>query len=249
MHANGRNRRYLTTCALFTLVCIAGVPLKSGAQTILVDTEADYSLTAEGANGLSYGYYDSYLTTGSFTTAGMYTASGYFWDGPDGAHTPQFTATQQHEAVNSSGVVINSAVRRYTFGSPGTNDYTGEVTVDYSIWKTPFGAIGNGADAFITFDGVQQYEVRVPNVGTQSSPYVTGQLTLSAAPGDTLDFGTTDFTRNGISDEVGFTAIVYEGSPAATPEPSRPEYLLTAFSGAALLLGVRRRRAQHLSLG
>ncbi len=199
---------------LLVIGAVGALCLAGQAQTI-VDTQTDFSLLGQGINGLQYGYYDSPGLTGSFTTANMVANPVGRWEGPYGDQTPVFSPTLTHEAVDSSGGVIFSSVRRFTDGNGIGPSYTGNAEIVFQIWKTPFGSVGNGVDAFITYNGVNIFETRIPNGSTQANPFVSSQISIHLAPGDTIDFGITDSTRDGISDVVGFTAQVN-----AVPEPS-----------------------------
>lgn len=116
------------------------------------------------------------------------------------------------------------------------------MTVTFQIWKTPFGSIGNGADAFITFDNTTIFLSRIPNGSTQANPYIDSSLVLDVAPGDTIDFGTTDLTRNGISDVTGFTAEITEVTPA--PLPSSASTAAALLSLLAIASAVQRNRVK-----
>src|SRR5688572_8358622 len=88
------------------------------AQT-LVDLQADYSLVAQGTNGIEYGgYTTANSVTGTFTTAG-WTSTGTEWYGGDILGTPAISQDFNHPAVNS----LTPAVRRYTVGMGLELDY------------------------------------------------------------------------------------------------------------------------------
>lgn len=105
-----------------TILCVSGWVC---ADTVILNTESDFSLAGQGVNGLQYGYYDSYQTTGTFLTTDMAPDPALMrWEGPGGDSTPAIDATTQHPLVDTSGTVINSAVRRYTFGSDSEPVFT-----------------------------------------------------------------------------------------------------------------------------
>lgn len=227
---------------LITLIVLSFAPTLLQAA-LLVDTEADFSLSGEGVNGIQYGYYDSGGLTGTFDTTGMVAdTTQQRWEGTDGDQTPIFDPTVSHEGVDNSGNVLVSAVRRFTDGMGSSPGYSGMVDISFQAWKVPFGSIGNGADIFIDLNGVNIYYARVPNQGTQQNPYISSDIFVDLNPGDTVDFGVTDLTGNGISDVTGFTAQI---NTVSAPEPKECGFAggLLCLAGAAEHLFRSKRRS------
>ena len=208
-----KNRLWLgLECTLLLSVVVT-----TSGQVVLLDSAAGFDLGGQNLNGIQYGYYDTAGYTGSFTSAGMTAnpATGR-WEGPFAdAVTPVFTASSTHEGTDNSGHVTNAAVRRFTNGTAGHPGYTGPVEIEFQAWKTAWGSVGNGADIFITLNGMNLFSARIPNGSTQNAPFLSSSLMVTLNAGDTVDFGVTDLTGDSVSDVVGFTATI-----TTVPEPS-----------------------------
>jgi hypothetical protein len=186
----------------------------------LADTQADFSLSAQGANGFQYGAYDGYNLAapgiGTFNTAN-FVPSASNWDGQEGLTTPSLWNVGQHPGFSS----LRPAVRRYTVGSNGEPSVTGLVEIQGS-----FNDLDSGhTNGFVTVNGINVFYHDV----TGTVPF---DLFAAVLPGSTIDFGVDAAGDGGLSDSTGLTATI-----TAVPEP--------AFCGlfvAGTLVLTRRRK-------
>ena len=207
-------------------ICVSLVLLPAVARAqVIADLQADFSLAAQGTNGIQYGNYTSAnSTTGTFTTAG-WVVSGSSWYGGESLGTPAISMTINHPAVDT----LNPAVRRYTIGSSGEPSLAGFVEISGMFYDQALGL----TSGFITVDGVNLFNMDVPNTG-DSSGFVTFDLIVAVAPSSTIDFG-VNAGADAFSDSTGVTATI-----TVVPEPSTISLLLLA-GGGSLVLFCRRR--------
>jgi hypothetical protein len=204
------------------IVCFGAI--RGAAAVTLANTQADFSIAAEGTNGIEYGVYTTAnVTTGTFSTANFTVVNGNTWYGGESLGTPAFRFDIQHPAFDT----LHPAVRRYTVGSSGEPAYTGLV----HIFGNFFDADGGATSGFVTVNGVNLFNQDVPNTGnaTGTAPF---DLTVAVAPGSTIDFG-VNAGVNAFSDSTGLSAVI-----ESVPEPlALPITLLAAVT---LRLGRRR---------
>lgn len=123
--------RSRTLVSLFLLFLLSG-SLSAHAETLAI-THADFSTSAQGANGFYYGYYDgSDSTTHLFVSGAGQVESGMdgprpMWRAISGSGLPNVVPFMQHPGPSSEG--SKNAVRRYVVGSPGEPSFTGIVRV------------------------------------------------------------------------------------------------------------------------
>jgi hypothetical protein len=209
-------------------ICISLVLLAAAARAqVVADLQADFSVAAQGTNGIQYGNYTSAnSTTGTFTTAGwVVSGSPGVWYGGESLGTPAISMTINHPALDT----LNPAVRRYTIGSSGEPSLAGFVEISGMFYDQASGP----TSGFITVDGVNLFNMVVPNTG-DSSGFVTFDITVLVAPGSTIDFGVNAGT-DAYSDSTGVTATI-----TVVPEPSTMSLFLLA-GGSSLALFCRRR--------
>lgn len=207
---------------LGSIIFMGSAPLQA---QLLVDLQADFSLAAQGTNGIEYGGYTTANSiTGTFTTA-SWTVVGSDWYGGDILGTPAISQNFNHPAVSS----LTPAVRRYTVGSGLELDYTGLVQITGMFYDEAPGE----TSGFVTVDGVNYFNMAVPNTGN-SGGFVSFDFTVLVAPGSTIDFG-VNAGPDAFSDSTGVTATV-----TAIPEPGT---IGMAMAGTAALAFYRRRKA------
>ena len=210
--------KLLASIAVFLLLLTASAHCQQ-----LADLQADFSLVAQGTNGIQYGNYTTAnSTTGTFTTAG-WVVSGSVWYGGEGLGTPAISMTINHPAFDT----LNPAVRRYTVGSGGELTIAGFVEISGMFYDQDSGA----TSGFITVDGVNLFNADVPNTGN-SSGFVPFDLIVAVLPGSTIDFG-VNAGSDAFSDSTGLTATI-----RVVPEPST--VCLLVLGAAGLILRCRR---------
>lgn len=203
------------------------IAAQTGAQ-VLVDTGSDFSVAAQGANGLFYGYYTAGESQDAslFSTSGMTvgtSAMGASWLGPQSFSTPLLSADAQHPSVDS----LFPAVRRYVVGEGAEPDYTGLVRITGSFGgATPGG--GGTVFAFINVNDQTLFS------GTASTVVASFDFEVEVAPGDTIDFGIRAF------DGPSFDTTFVQATVTAIPEPAASAVLVALVS----LLATWKRRRQ-----
>ncbi len=223
------------TLAAITVVAACSC-ITSSAST-LADLNADFSIAAQGTNGIEYG---SYLTpnvvVGTFSTAGWVSVTGVppigggnnWWYGGSPANTPFQSATAMHPTFPSP---LNPAVRRYTIGSAAEPAYTGTVRITGNFFDLdPSGA----TSGFVTVDGINLFNVPVPDGG----PAVLFDLTVAVTPGSTIDFG-VNAGVDAYGDTTGISAMISTLSgvtagavPITTATPFQKAYIDGSYSSA-----------------
>jgi hypothetical protein len=174
----------------------------AAANAQITDTEADFSNSAQGVNGYQYGVYSSgYGTTGTFSTATL-SQSGSGWRGTDVGGTPYIGQYESDPGASTN----DPAVRRYTIGTGGQPDYTGEVEITGDFYASNPSETTSG---FITVNGVNLFSQPVAETGDTNF-----DVFADVSPGSTIDFGLNDDGTNGFSDSTDMEATVTE-----VPEP------------------------------
>lgn len=195
------------------------LPAAAQAQ-VIADLQTDFSLVAQGTNGIQYGNYTSpNSTTGTFTTAN-WVVNGNVWYGGEALGTPAISMTINHPAFST----LNPAVRRYTVGSNGEPSLAGFVEISGMFYDQDTGP----TSGFITVNGVNLFNMDVPNTGN-SSGFVTFDFIVAVAPGSTIDFG-VNAGADAFSDSTGVTATI-----TIVPEPSAMSLLLLVGAGSLVL--------------
>ena len=206
----------MKTKFVLTLVAVLFVGKACGA-TVLLNTVDDFSTTAQGTNGLEYGYYTTpEQSTGTFSTANMSVVSGQ-WVGVEAFGTPVFSADVQHPGASTA----IPAVRRYTVGSGGETAFTGLVQIMGQFGGGP--PVGGGSViGFVTVDGVTMFSA-LADGGTTA----TFDFLAAVSPGSHLDFG---LMANG---DPSFDATYFSATVLVAPEPSKALLILVGLAFAA----------------
>jgi hypothetical protein len=212
------------SCAWFLFTAAA----VTNAQ--LTQTASDFSNTAQGVNGYQYGIYSSgYGTTGTFSTATM-APSGSGWMGNDIFSTPYIGEYESDPGASTN----DPAVRRYTIGSGGQPDYTGEVEITGYFYASDPSETTSG---FITVNGVNLFSQAVAETGDTNF-----DVFAIVSPGSTIDFGLNDNGSNGLSD-----ATDMQGTITEVPEPMSG--MIMASAGLLYLLSRCRQRNAVIPIG
>jgi hypothetical protein len=127
--------------------------------------------------------------------------------------------TINHPAFNT----LDPAVRRYTVASNGEPSVSGLVEISGMFYDQDTGA----TSGFITVDGVNLFNMPVPNTGN-SNGFVTFDLFVAVAPGSTIDFG-VNAGSDAFSDSTGVTATI-----TVVPEPGSVALLMLGAAGLCL---------------
>ncbi len=169
------------------LLCAAFLTTASQVSAeILATTHADFSTTAQGANGFQYGYYDGPdSTTATFTADTMQAttdANGPLWAGPVAFHY-----FMQHPGP---GPALRPAVRRYVVGSGGEPGFTGTVRIVGRFFDLNHGS----THVFVAVDpdgdeGPAPRTLILPSTPLNGPAPVMFDVTAEVAPGSTIDFG------------------------------------------------------------
>lgn len=225
-------RQLLTAVTAASTLSVLTIAFMSSPvrAVVLADTQADFSVVAQGTNGFEYGVYtgpNALVENGSvaFSTANFTVTNGDTWYGGENLGTPALTATVQHP-----GLSLNPAVRRYTVGSNGEPLYAGLVQIAGRFSDLAGGATGG----FVTVDGVNFFNQPVPNTG-DATGFVDFDFNALVLPGSHIDFGVTA-GADAFSDSTRMVATI-----SIVPEPASLALLLTP----ALLAVARPRRTRR----
>lgn len=203
---------------------VAACALSTGAAqaAIIADSVAEFSATTNGANGWSYGYFNSPWDGNTFVNYDVVLGSS-------GAE--YWTSTGDNGAISrdksGAGGSHKHVVRRWT------STVAGEVTINVTVQKLDgtVNPYNNGGYIRVMDNNVDLLGPDyIPGTDTATRNY---SITTTVGVGDKVDFLLFDNGNN------GWDTYIYTATISAVPEPAAVGILGL---GAMGLLAARRRR-------